>query len=148
MIGNIHRLQASTNECQALIATDTGASPSGKAGFDPAMRWFKSSRPCHIQDLALHRARLFKYSVNAVRSDAIALKTNSFKLKTIRISAGHAGSIRMAGSVLPDQPIACETRANWRTPAAVSGGVPRAIWVTRTTGSRPASDSHSHRPLS
>jgi hypothetical protein len=27
---------------------DTGASPSGKAaGFDPAMRWFESSRPCH-----------------------------------------------------------------------------------------------------
>ena len=27
----------------------TGASPSGKAaGFDPAMRWFESSRPCHI----------------------------------------------------------------------------------------------------
>ena len=27
----------------------TGASPSGKAaGFDPAMRWFESSRPCHF----------------------------------------------------------------------------------------------------
>jgi hypothetical protein len=27
----------------------TGASPIGKAaGFDPAMRWFESSRPCHF----------------------------------------------------------------------------------------------------
>ncbi len=26
-----------------------GASPSGKAaGFDPAIRWFESSRPCHL----------------------------------------------------------------------------------------------------
>jgi hypothetical protein len=31
-----------------FLAPDTGASPSGKAaGFDPAMRWFESSRPCH-----------------------------------------------------------------------------------------------------
>jgi hypothetical protein len=27
-----------------------GASPSGKAaGFDPAIRWFESSRPCHYR---------------------------------------------------------------------------------------------------
>ena len=35
----------------APIATQDikGASPSGKAaGFDPAMRWFESSRPCHF----------------------------------------------------------------------------------------------------
>ncbi len=33
----------------ASAASDTGASPSGKAaGFDPAMRWFESSRPCHF----------------------------------------------------------------------------------------------------
>jgi hypothetical protein len=31
------------------IANAIGASPSGKAaGFDPAMRWFESSRPCHF----------------------------------------------------------------------------------------------------
>lgn len=36
-------------EYWVLVATDTGASPSGKAaGFDPAMRWFESSRPCHF----------------------------------------------------------------------------------------------------
>ena len=46
-------------ECQALIATDTGASPSGKAaGFDPAMRWFESSRPCHF-------LQYFSYTVAA-----------------------------------------------------------------------------------
>ena len=40
-----------TRERCAARATDTGASPSGKAaGFDPAMRWFKSSRPCHLHD--------------------------------------------------------------------------------------------------
>ncbi|CAD5379740.1 hypothetical protein OF001_U80043 [Pseudomonas sp. OF001] len=33
---------------QGIRLYDTGASPSGKAaGFDPAMRWFESSRPCH-----------------------------------------------------------------------------------------------------
>ena len=47
-LNDVRKLQ-NHRECRALVATDTGASPSGKAaGFDPAMRWFESSRPCHF----------------------------------------------------------------------------------------------------
>ena len=39
---------------QTFKQNPTGASPSGKApGFDPGMRWFESSRPCHILEKPL-----------------------------------------------------------------------------------------------
>ena len=84
------------NECQAFIATTTGASPSGKAaGFDPAMRWFKSSRPCHIPDLVQHRTSIFKFSVNAIWPDALP--------KVTHISVLSHGFLTCPDGLSPDQ---------------------------------------------
>jgi hypothetical protein len=62
----------SSNECPTLIATSTGASPSGKAaGFDPAMRWFESSRPCHF--LLQSQSNLTTTSVETKRTSSTTL---------------------------------------------------------------------------
>ena len=48
---------------RAQSCTVIGASPSGKApGFDPGMRWFESSRPCHFRPGADTQLKAFGYT--------------------------------------------------------------------------------------